>query len=185
MKRRKTKLKVGTRDLARKDVTVAPCPWDMGARPAARESLAVIEGRGELDTATGTVINPNDVKGLRYRDMLEIWHRKGAISTAGYNAGEKLRNAWEGTQRGPGWPDNDRVQSSPKPDHAVEIQIDRISALQAITKRIPEGDRDILTACVMEEGTPARIRGYRGPGYQIGMKHLRDALDRLAVAIGC
>lgn len=160
-------------------INLAPSPWDHGATgPANREGME-IEEAAEFEAGTGERRNPNRVMRARRVDMLEVWHRKGQLSTAGFNAAEKLRDAFEATGRAPGWPDNDRVQSSPKPDHAVTIQIDRISRYHAIARLVPASDRAILDACVLSRRTPASA-GYKGRRYEAGMQHLRDALDRLA-----
>ena len=141
-------------------VTLAAAPvWDMGAMGPANRYGLVEEERGELDPRTGKVTNPNGVKGVRRVDMLEVWHKQGRISTAGYNAAVALFKAFEATAKAPGWPDNDRVQSSPKPDHAVTIQIDRLSAFHAIARLVHADDRAIIGECVLDKGTPARIRG--------------------------
>lgn len=167
-------------------VSLAPPPWDMGATGPANRAGLELEDATELDPATGKdVPNPNGVKRVRRVDMLGVWHRKGVISTAGYNAAEKLRDAFAATQKSPGWPDNDRVQSSPKPDHAVTIQIDRLSAYHRIAKLIPPQDRAIIGMCVIEARSAAHIttdgrRPYYGPGHKAGLTHLREALDRLA-----
>ncbi|AXC50048.1 hypothetical protein DRW48_10415 [Paracoccus suum] len=144
----------------------------------------VLEDRGEVNAETGRRVNPNKVYGARRVDMLEVWHRRGVISTAGFTAAEKLRDAFEGTQRGPGWPENDRVQSSPKPDHAVTIQVDRISRYAKLAAYVTREDWPIVEACVLDGRTPAAIRGFRGKGYQTGLVALHDALDRMACAMG-
>jgi hypothetical protein len=150
----------------------------------------VEEPATELDPTTGKPQpNPNNIKRMRRVNMLEIWHRKRTITTAGFNAAERLRDAFEATQRTPGWPDNDRVQSSPKPDHAVTIQIDRISRFHAVNRLVSPSDREIIGAVVLDGCTPAQViidgkRPYRGAAYQRGLEHLRDALDRLAKAMG-
>lgn len=156
--------------------------WDHGATGPANRIGLVTEPAIDADPVTGQVANPNGIKRARRVDMLEIWHKQGAITTEGFNAAEKLRDAFEATQRAPGWPDNDRVQSSPKPDHAVTIQIDRISAFNAINRHVVADDRSIISACVLHRHTPA-VAGYKGRAYQAGLDHLRDALDRLARAI--
>lgn len=157
--------------------------WDMGATGPANRVGLVVEDAADLDRETGKVINPNGVKRARRVDMLEVWHKRGVISTAGFNAAEKLRDAFEATERAPGWPDNDRVQSSPKPDHAVAIQIDRLSRYHDIARHVGQADRAIMDACVLSRGTPATI-GYKGRRYQEGLDLLRDALDRLAREMG-
>lgn len=167
------------------DVSLPAMPWDMGAEGQANRHNLHREERGEINPATGKMENPNGVQGMRRVDMLEIWHGKGVISTRGHNAAVKLRNAFEQTQRAPGWPDNDRVQSSPKPDHAVTIQIDRISKFAAIYNLVPYRDNDIIWHCVICRGIPSSlvVRGrypYRGKYYDVGLEYLREALDRLA-----
>lgn len=168
-------------------VSAMPTTWDMGATGPANRVGLVVEERGEVDPETGAMSNPNGIKGARRVDMLEVWHRKKIITTEGLNAAERLRNAMEATMRSPGWPDNDRVQSSPKPDHAVTIQIDRISAFHAIAKHIEPQDQPIIYHCVINGGIPATlrvdgVRPYHGRAYDEGLQHLSDALDRLSRA---
>lgn len=169
-------------------VTLMPTTWDAGATGPANRLGLVTEERGEVDAATGKRSNPNGIKGARRVDMLEVWHRKGVITTEGYNAAERLRAAFEGTQQSPGWPDNDRVQSSPKPDHSVTIQIDQISRYHEIARHVATDDQPIISRCVLDAGTPASLRvngkrPYHGAGYERGLQHLSDALDRLARAM--
>jgi hypothetical protein len=158
--------------------------WDVGAAgPANRVNLKV-EDAAEINPATGKPHNPNNIKRLRRVDMVEIWHRKGIISTEGYNAAVVLRAAFENTLRAPGWPDNDRVQSSPKPDVAVAMQIDRLSAFVGILAYVRPADRPIIDACVLHGGTPASaFRQYRGRRYEVGLRVLSDALDAVAAAL--
>lgn len=161
--------------------------WDQGATGRANRHNLVQEAAADADPVTGKISNPNGIKRMRRVDMLEVWHRKGEITTAGFNAAEKLRNAFEATQRAPGWPDNDRVQSSPKPDHAVTIQIDRISKYHAIAKHIPAEDQPIISHCVLLGGLPSSLRldgkrPYHGAGWANGLAALDAALNRLANA---
>ena len=184
---RRKRLKNGTNPTAKPKaaVSLAPAPaWDMGATGPANRVGLVVEPRGEIDPATGKQVNPNGVKGARRVDMLEVWMRRGKITAAGFAAAQRLRQAFEDTERAPGWPDNDRVQSSPKPDHAVTIQIDRLSRFHAIARHVTTADRAVIAACVLRPGTPADLRQYRGRGYAAGLLHLCAALDRLAKAMG-
>ena len=185
-KRKGAKPKQGKKVMPTSSVTVPAMPWDMGAAgPANRHNLR-LEDAPTIDPITGEAANPNGVKRARRVDMLEVWAKAGIITTAGYTIAEKLRNAYEATQRSPGWQDNDRVQSSPKPDHAVTIQIDRLSEFQAIMRHVPNCDREIISTCILDGHSPGQVRGrggdrpYRGAGYQAGLDHLRQALDRLA-----
>jgi len=170
-------------------VTIVPCPWDMGATGPANRIGLVVEDRGETGP-DGKTHNPNQVKGARRVDMLEHWHRHGTISTAGYNAAITVRAAFENTQRSPGTSfEQDRVDSSPKPDHAVTIQIDRISGYHKVNRFVLAADAPLVHHCVLGGGTPGsfRVKGarpYLGPNYPAGLRELAAALDRLAKAMG-
>lgn len=185
-KRRTAKLKQGQKTIPTSAVTLHRPQWDMGASgPANRHGLR-IEDAPTIDPLTGEASNPNQVQRARRVDMLEVWAKAGTISTAGYTVACNLRNAFEATQRSPGAAENDRVDSSPKPDHAVTIQIDRLSAFQAIMRHVSAQDRAIVDTCVLSGRTPGQMRGkdgkypYRNAAYQSGLEHLAAALDRLA-----
>ena len=186
-KRKKRALKFGSRQVTNKPVTVPVMPWDMGAMGPANRANMIVEEAVDIGP-DGNTPNPNNVKRARRIDMLEAWHTKGVISTRGFNAGEALRDAYYSTQKAPGWPDNDRVQSSPKPDHAVTIQIGRLSAFAAIYGLVPTSDRKIIDHCILSERIPASLMDagrhpYAGPNYRSGLQFLREALDRLADAM--
>jgi hypothetical protein len=184
--KKRVKLRSGTRIIAQPvaNVSIAPAPWDTGARgPANRARHARVEDAIDADPETGEVRNPNGVKHIRYVDMLEIWYRDGMLSAAAFNAAERLRDAFEATQQAPGWPDNDRVQSSPKPDHAVTIQIDRLSRFHAVNRLVPPADRPMIEACVLGNHTPMwAFREYRDSP-TAGIYALAAALERLAKAM--
>lgn len=164
-------------------ITLATTPWDHGAMGQANRHGLVVEERGEVNPATGKVANPNGVTGVRRVDLLDFWHGRGSITTGGMNAAKLLRQAYEDTQRGSAaLPENDRVQSSPKPDHAIDIQIDRISRFAKLMRMVAREDRDIVAACVLDGAHPCRVYGplRRDEGFA----HLKAALDRLHVAMG-
>ena len=150
----------------------------MGTRPAAREDFAVIEQVGDVDPATGKIVNPNGVKRLRYADMLDVYHRKGTISDRGHLAATYLRDAWDRTQRSAPAIQEIKVDHSPKPDANIAIMVDRVSALVAVTMLIPRADAQLLHAVVCCGNPPGWP--YRGRRYAEGLERLRAALDRLA-----
>lgn len=164
-------------------VTIAATPWDHGATGAANRIGLVVEERGEIDAASGKVTNPNRVTGVRRVDLLDFWHGRGSITTGGMNAAKVLRAAYEQTMRAPpALPDNDRVQATPKPDHAIDIQVDRISRYAKMMNLVADKDREIITACVLDGGHPSRV--YGPIKFRDGFVHLREALDRLHCAMG-
>jgi len=182
--------KVNQRIRSSTPVTLHGSQWDHGAMGQANRIGLVVEERGDLDAATGKRINPNNVKGARRVDMMEVYHARGWISKRGYTAGEMLRDAWENTQRGPGWQENERVQSSPKPDHAIAMQIDRISKLVWITRRVPKEHAHIIEHIAMQRCSIGGVRmdghkPYQGANHEKGKVALHLAFEALADALGC
>ena len=163
------------------DISLHRAPWDHGATGSANRVGLVVEERGEIDPKSGKVRNPNGVTGVRRMDMLEIYYRRDVISLRGYIAGLALREAWLRTGVGTCAPWlRERVDSSPKPDAAIEVQIDRLSALLRISRLVSHDDDAILDAVVARGVGLADCRQYRGRNHDAGKKHLHDALERLA-----
>lgn len=162
-------------------VTMPVSDWDHGAEGQANRIGLVVEKRGDVDPDTGEVVNPNGITGARRVDMLEIYARRGWISTRGYNAGEMIRAAWLGTEKGRGndWT-RERVDSSPKPDASIAIQIDRMSALIRVSRLVPAEDERIVDCVCCQGNAIGQLREYRGSQHERGKSHLRDALERLA-----
>ena len=80
----------------------------------------------------------------------------------------------------PSLPDNDRVQSSPKPDTAVAIQIDRISRFDAMMRHVRQADLQIVSTCVLDGKHPRTLPQFNGDRYREGFAHLRAALDYIS-----
>lgn len=177
------KRQASRRAKAKRDRATLPTPWDHGATGQANRIGLVVEERGEVDPATGKVVNPNKVTGVRRVDLIEFWAQRGTISEGGATAAKALRSVYDDTLRGPpALPDNDRVQSSPKPDHAIDIQVERISRFARLMRLVADQDREIVTVCVLDGGHPARVYGATRTAE--GFTHLREALNRLHAAMG-
>jgi hypothetical protein len=144
----------------------------------------VLEDAAEIDPKTGKPVNPNNVKRLRRVDMLEIYFRRGWITRRGFTAAEALRDAWEATgkMKGMSWA-QDRVDSTPKPDAAIDIQIDRVSRLAVYSRHISAPDVEIIRVVVYDGNAIGSLKQYRGRAHEAGKEHLRAALDRLADAL--
>ncbi|RWR08473.1 hypothetical protein [Paenirhodobacter populi] len=142
-------------------------PWDYGADGLANRAGLARERVADID-GTGTI------KRARRVDMLEQWHKRGLLSVAAYGVAEKLRNAYEVTQRMPAT-DYQRptVDSSPKPDHAIAIQTDRISRYHAISQHISANDWPLVERMVLDGAGPEPL-GYRGP---VAVKQALARLD--------
>ena len=144
--------------------------WDFGAEGQANRSGLQRERVADVD-GTGTI------KRARRVDMLEVWHRRGLLSASAFNAAEKLRNAFEATQKIPGL-DYQRpvVDASPKPDHAVTVMIDRVSKYHEIARHIASEDLPLVARMVLDGGGPEAL-GYRGP------ERVKEAITKLDVVL--
>lgn len=180
-KKRAARIREATNRAKKTRVTVSATPWDHGSMGQANRIGLVVEERAETDPDTGKKINPNGVTGVRRRDMLEVYADRGWISQRAYGAGEMLRLSWLKTEIGRCAPWlRERVDSSPKPDAAVAIQIDLISALLRISRMVNPDDKRIVD-CVCAHGDPiGRLPEYRGSRHEAGKVHLAAALERLA-----
>lgn len=162
-------------------VTLAPGPWDHGATGAANVAGLVIEERGETNPKTGKVTNPNGVTGMRRVDMLDLYLDRGVISPRAHAAGSILRTLWLRTEMGRCSPWlRDRVDSSPKPDASVAIQIDRLSALIRVSRLVPASDERVIDIVCAHGAGVGVLPEYRGPKHPLGIEHLSIALENLA-----
>ncbi len=129
--------------------TVAPCPWDLGPTTAAQQAGKITEEATYTDPETGEKLNPNGVKRARRIDVAEFYFNKGYISESGWKAARAIREAWEATMQSQPAIKKVQVDSSPKPDAAVVIQVDRLSKLASVSKHIPPGYRGMIEHVVM------------------------------------
>ena len=193
-KRRKRKPGQGKTVIGTAGVTLPG--WDMGAMGPANRPGLVEEDAPTIDPETGEEFNPNGVKRMRRVDLLDLWHRKGVLSAAAYTVACDLRDAWLTTQMGRAVDlGQERVDSSPKPDHAVTIQIDRLSKFHALMRHVVQADVPVVNACVLNSGGPGDVMARDGsrpfrnvPGevwrHDAGLRALSDALERLAKVRG-
>lgn len=155
----------------------------MGPNTPAQAANRIIEDGGEINSATGKRENPNGIRRARRIDVIETYYRAGRLSPSQFQAAETLASAWENTQRSPSPKLGEKVDSSPKPDHAITIQIDQMTDYIRIMGRVDKADKQILTHCVLDRHTPYGLPQYRHARRGEGMQALRDALDRLAGSI--
>jgi hypothetical protein len=163
-------------------VSVAPMPdhWDMGAKGQANR-IGLVQEPVTWTNDKGEQVNPNNVKRMRRVDMLQKYHKDGVVTTRQLTAGAVLRDAWSKTEMGQGTDYSDpKVDSSPKPDQAIDIRIDRMSHYISITRLIPAEDKGILDAVACEGRAVAHLPQYRWRNVVKGKEHLSDALERLA-----
>ena len=189
MSRRKRKLVRKGRTAARKPVTLsaAPTPADRWASPPdtpAQRAGVVIEPACWTDPETGAQMNPNNVKRFRRIDMAESYHKRGKLDLRQFEAAKSLRDAWEATQRTAPAIKAIQVDSSPKPDAHVAIQIDRASELSAISKHIPAESKAVIDMVVFSNHSVAHHPAYRNRNLAKGMRLLQSGLDAVAEGLG-
>lgn len=155
-----------------------PSSWDMGPDTAAQRAGKVIEPATMTDER-GREVNPNNVKRARRVDLVEVYYRRGWISKRGFAAADALRKAWEATQRSPPAINPIQVDSSPKPDANVAIQIDRVSKYVGVMGLVQGEHRNLVAAVVLMDRTPAHA-GWKGRRFREGVDVLKDALELLA-----
>ena len=177
-KRRKASQKPARRRKAPRKPS-APTSWDMGPDTPAQRAGKVVEPASYADAETGKEINPNGVKRLRKVDLVEVYYRRGWISKRGLAAADALRKAYEATQRSPPAINPIQVDSSPKPDENIAVQIDRTSRYVALMGLVDRDHRKVVAAVVLEDRTPAHA-GFKGRRYQEGIRVLHEALELLA-----
>ena len=155
--------------------------WDHGAMGQANRVNMVVEERADVDPETGKRVNPNGVTGVRRVDMLEVYHKRGVISARGYMAGQHLRQAWLQTEMGQCSPfAREAVDTSLKLDATMAVMVDRISSYKKANSFTSAGDSSILSVVICSGASVGSIKEYRGEMHEVGLVHLRDAMDRLA-----
>lgn len=176
------KRQTSRRARAKRDrVALAAAPWDHGAAGPANRIGLVVEERGELNPRTGKMVNPNGVTGVRRVDMLDLYLRRGVISPRAHAAGQILRALWLRTEMGQCSPWlRDRVDSSPKPDAAVAVQLDRLSALIRVSRLVRPADERVIDAVCAHGAGVGSLPEYRGAKHHLGLEHLSAALEGLA-----
>ena len=153
--------------------------WDMGPATLAQSYLKVVEDASWTDPDTGKKINPNGVKRARRIDLFEHYARIGKLEPRCIEAGRKLRTAWEATQRSAPAIKKVQVDSSPKPDQHIAVQIDRFSKYHNMMRLVDTKDIQIID-CVVLCNRGIHHLGYRGRHHAKGVALLGEALGRLA-----
>lgn len=170
--------------ISSKKPTIPKSPWDMGQNTLAQNYMTVTEERGETDPKTGKKSNPNGVKGKRRISVVELYHRQDHITAKQLQAAEALMNAYERTLRTPPAVKEVNVDSSPKPDKATSIKIDRLSGFHRLYKRVPARCKRVIDRVVLENErvfVPRKARGataqrIRNRAYEL----LAEGLEELA-----
>lgn len=124
----------------------------------------------------------DDANGRRYRRAmhpLEVMHEKGLLTKRQCDAGLAFSSAWEATCRGPSSDlSRPRVDSSPKPDVSVTIQLERKARYTTLAKALPrEGVKVCHHVC-------CEARFLRD-GFSVNGQQVIRHLEMLRIALDC
>ena len=159
----------------------APTQWDMGTGTRAATHLTVIEEAAEINPKTGKKHNPNGVKRRRRISWVEHYGRKGHLTREQVNAGLRLQEAFERTQRRPPALKKVQVDSSPKPDANIAIQCDRMDKYHRIARHIPTRYRPFIDHVVIHNRPIRAMKGcYNGRQEGRYLERLAEGLQYLA-----
>lgn len=179
----------------RQDISLATLPrkvanrvsrGDMGATgPAMRRGL-VTEAVTYVDDQGNLKESPNNMRRARRVDLIESYHNRenAHIDERQLKAAKRLRESYEATMKSPPAIKAIQVDASPKPDHAVTMQIDRISAFSAIMRHVPKDCRDVVSAVALDNQAIGRLKEYRGRNHVKGVERLQRGLDCIADGLG-
>jgi hypothetical protein len=158
-------------------VTVRSVPWDMGASGPANQIGLIDQERGEVDLATGKVINPNRVFG---KARMPVWQRyviQGRLTRAHAAAAERLYEAWLGISgKDPLAALSDKVQGSSGSDPNV-LAFDRKREFYRLKASIPTECWPVMEAVILRQDIDLE-----GPFGKIMHKQI-DAYARLRVGL--
>lgn len=157
---------------------------DLGPNTASARRSSVVEPVTHIDEETGEVKNsPNNVKRRRRIDLVEGYQRRNIITKRQLLAAQAFRTAFEQTQKSPPAINPVQVDTSPKPDSAVDIMLSRVSIFRSVSKHATL-DWHLLFHVCCEDRAITSYPGCTGRAYQAGVDRLRHALDVLADNMG-
>ena len=150
---------------------------DLGMKTPAAQAGAIIEDATWFDPDKGENVNPNGVKRARRLSVAETYERQGHLTKRQAEAAKTVLEAWEQNFRSPAPISGDRVDSSPKPDAHIAIQISRRSKYHQISKLIVTY-RPYVLHVARDDKFLTSLAGYRKDGRY--MARLQEGLDALA-----
>ena len=172
--------KKARRKQKRDNPTVAATPWE--TRPLTRTSgmNSVVEAAAYMDPETGKKINPNGVSRRRRVSWLEVYKNRGLITDRQMRAGLAIQEAFERTQGSSPAIKKVQVDSSPKPDHAIEMTLKRIGDYHAVARLVPKSYAIFIDHVAVQNAPLTSMKGCRGPAVRKYMRRLSEGLNGLA-----
>lgn len=138
-KKKKTRLKRGTRDRIKGRVTTRPLPWngDHGTGTA-----AAIEGTELVAVTTEDGRNPNH---MGQRRRVSVIDTLTSLTMRQLQAAKEIQDAYGMVESlSSGGPLKEAVQSSPKPDAVIAAQVDAQSRLARAMRAVHRSERVIV-----------------------------------------
>lgn len=119
--------------------------------------------------------NPNNFARRRRVMIIDTMLKRGSLTTRQWQAATELQIAWLAVERlSSGQPLKERVQSSPKPDAAVDIQVAAMSRHLRARKPLTAEER-ALVDCICYRNLGAIFSGV-----PMAMPKFREAMDKVA-----
>ena len=142
-------------------ITMPETPWDQGATGPANRIGLVDQERGEVDLATGKVINPNRVFGKVRMPIFMRYLRQGRITPEHAAAAQRLYAAYAGhPTRDPLAAITDRVDGGGNDDPNVTL-LDRRREFHQLKAMVPAHCWPVVEHVVLND---LPIRGMVGAG---------------------
>jgi len=170
-KRKKTRLKNGTRVRAKNYVSTAPMPWngDHGTGTAAATA----------DTVIVAMDGPNRMAQRRRVCAIDSLT---SLTMRQMQAAKAIRDAYGRVDMlSSGGELKEQVDNTPKPDATIAAQVDAQSNLIRCTRRILRADR-VIVDHVCQYNRPITLLGRMG--YVRAMARFVAAMDRVADGLG-
>lgn len=146
------KLKRAAREAqAAKNVSVVPCPWDMGADGPANQHRLRTEPATDIEPDTGKETpNPNGVMRRRRDDWVSRYARKGKLSKDQAAAAAKLRDAAEGHRDRDPLAALSGIRATGDVDHLAQF-VDRRGYFRELWSQVPQHCRPVVERVVIED----------------------------------
>lgn len=163
----------------KQSVSITAAPWggDHGTGTAmANAGTELVEVKDERGG------NPNRIKRRQRVNRLEVMMRRDWLSMRQYQAGRYIQDAYGLVHSlSSGSPIKERVQSSPKPDRVVAMQVEAHSMLKRAMDHVLYSERAIIElVCWHNKPMAVLVR----QGHARAPARLKAALNRVADALG-
>jgi len=132
-------------------ISLPDTPWDQGAEGPANRIGLVDQERGEVDLATGEVINPNRVFGKVRMPIFMRYQRQGRITEEHAAAAQRLYAAYVGhPTRDPLAAIGERVDFGEATDPNV-LAVDRRREFHAMWRKVPAPCKPVIEHVVLND----------------------------------